>query len=204
MKIGVVDYGMGNLHSVLRKLRMIKVDYGLIETEEDISNFEKIILPGVGHFGKAMKNLEDRNLVEALNKFALEEKKPILGICLGMQLMTDFSEEGNEKGLGWVSGKVKKFQIKNTLRFKVPHTGWNKISIAKEDPLMTGLNDQSEFYFVHSFHFETEKDSLILNKTNFEREFVSAFSQENIFGVQYHPEKSFEAGTKLFSNFASL
>ena len=204
MLVGVVNYGMGNLHSITRKLRTIGVDYKLIDSPDDFKDVDKIILPGVGHFGKAMENLKSKNIIDTLNKAVLVDKKPILGICLGMQLMTRFSEEGGEAGLGWIDGVVKRFEVKDILRYKVPHMGWNKVNVCKESALFKDIPNDSEFYFVHSFYFEGLNPDDTLNKTDYESVFVSAFEKENIFGVQYHPEKSFESGNQLFKNFLKM
>jgi glutamine amidotransferase len=204
MLVGVVNYGMGNLHSILRKLKVVGVKFKLIESPEEFTDVDKLILPGVGHFGQAMENLKSKNLLNTLNKAVLEDKKPILGICLGMQLMTQFSEEGNVNGLGWIEGVVKHFSISDRLRFKVPHTGWSKVKVNKSSRLFDGIDSGSEFYFVHSFYFESFNQAIDLNTTRYESVFVSAFEKDNIYGVQYHPEKSFELGTQLFKNFISL
>lgn len=204
MIVGVVNYGMGNLHSVLRKLKLVGANYKLIESPDHFESVDKIILPGVGHFGQAMENLREKEFIEPLHKFAIIDKKPILGICLGMQLMTSYSEEGNSKGLDWIQGEVKHFNVSNKLRYKVPHMGWNKIQISKSSKLFENINTGSEFYFVHSYYFKSNHLSNNLNITNYESDFVSAFEKENIYGVQYHPEKSFEAGTQLFKNFIAL
>ena len=151
-----------------------------------------------------MENLREKEFIEPLYKFAIIDKKPILGICLGMQLMTSYSEEGNSKGLDWIQGEVKHFNVSNKLRYKVPHMGWNKIQISKSSKLFENINTGSEFYFVHSYYFKSNHLSNNLNITNYESDFVSAFEKENIYGVQYHPEKSFEAGTQLFKNFIAL
>ena len=204
MVVGVVNYGMGNIHSVIRKLKVVGAKFQMIENEHDFESVDKIILPGVGHFGKAMENLGSKNLIAALNKAVIEDKKPILGICLGMQIMTEASDEGDAAGLGWIKGRVKHFKPKDNLRFKVPHMGWNQVKINKSSHLFNEISDGSEFYFVHSFYFESEDESINLNITSYESDFVSAFEKGNIFGVQYHPEKSFHAGTQLFKNFISL
>ena len=204
MKIGVINYGMGNLHSVIRKLKILKVDYVIVDSSDGIKECDKIILPGVGHFGKAMENLKRLQLIGPLSTHAVIDKKPILGICLGMQVMLTDSEEGTTNGLDWIAGKIKKFKVDDKLRFKIPQMGWNSIEIMKDSQLMTGLNNQSEFYFVHSFHIAEIAQKNILNITYYENKFVSAIQKENIYGVQYHPEKSFEAGIQLIRNFIEL
>ena len=201
MNIVIVDYKMGNIHSVARKLKMLGVNYEISNNPDTIKQADKLILPGVGHFGKAMLQLEESNLISVLNDVVLIQKKPILGICLGMQLMANFSEEGNVNGLGWIDGKVKRFQVNDKLRFKIPHTSWNQISICKESQMNIGLDNTSEFYFVHAYYFRANNESDILHKTTYEQEFVSAVQKENIVGVQYHPEKSHDVGLQLIKNF---
>jgi glutamine amidotransferase len=200
-QIVIVDYGMGNLHSIKKKLIRLKANVIVSSDPIDIINSNKIILPGVGHFGKAMESLHKLNLIKILNEEVLIKKKPILGICLGMQLMAKQSEEGNVDGLGWFDANVVKFEVKDTLKHKIPHTGWNQIMISKNSALMKNIPDLSEFYFVHSYHFETNNSNDILNETDFEYRFVSAIEKENIYGVQYHPEKSHDVGEALLKNF---
>jgi glutamine amidotransferase len=197
----IIDYQMGNIHSVARKLKILGVDHEISNNPDSIKQADKLILPGVGHFGKAMRQLEVTNLIPILNDVVLNQKKPILGICLGMQLMAKFSEEGNVNGLGWIDGQVTRFQVKDKLRFKIPHTGWNQINICKENPINIGLSNESEFYFVHAYYFQANNVSDILHKSTYEQEFVSAVQKENIVGVQYHPEKSHDVGLQLIKNF---
>lgn len=203
-QIVIVDYGMGNLFSVQKKLNRMDVKVIISSSVSDIEKADKIILPGVGHFEKAMTNLNEMKLIDVLNHQVLEQKKPILGICLGMQLMCNESEEGNCEGLKWIDATVKHFEISDTLRYKIPHTGWNQIHITKESPLMNGIANGNEFYFVHRFHVTCHNSSDILNTTDYEISFSSAFQKENIFGVQYHPEKSHDTGTRLMENFVNL
>ncbi len=201
MKVVIVDYKMGNIHSVARKLKLIGVEFDISDNPETILKADKLILPGVGHFGKAMNQLKESNLIEVLNQSVIQEKKPILGICLGMQLMAKSSEEGNSDGLGWFDASVKAFEVKDKLRFKIPHTGWNNISIKKESVINNILPENPEFYFVHSFHFVPNNLQDTLHTTIYEKEFVSAVQRENIVGVQYHPEKSHDSGIQLIKNF---
>ena len=197
----IIDYRMGNIHSVARKLKILGVDHEISNNPDTIIQADKLILPGVGHFGKAMLQLEETNLIPILNDVVLNQKKPILGICLGMQLMAKYSEEGNTNGLGWIDGQVARFQVKDKLRFKIPHTGWNQIKVYKENPMNRGLNNESEFYFVHAYYFQAMEEKDILHKTTYEQEFVSAIQKDNIVGVQYHPEKSHDVGLQLIKNF---
>lgn len=197
-KIVVVDYGMGNLHSVLKALKRIGVNCIASSKIEDISKANKIILPGVGHFKKAMENLKKLNLIEILNKKVLEDKTPILGICLGMQLLGNFSEEGNVEGLKWIDAKT--IKIKNT-GLKIPHMGWNSIFIKKTEKLLKGIENGKNFYFVHSYHVNCNNPQDILTTTNYGIDFASSVKKENILGVQFHPEKSHSAGLKILRNF---
>ena len=201
MIVGVVDYGMGNLHSINRKLHILDVSFKQIKSPDDISDCDKVILPGVGHFGRAMQKLHDQNLVECLNEHALLKKKPILGICLGMQLMTEFSEEGNVKGLGWIKSKIVKFQVEDPHKFKIPHIGWNTVTSENSRLLDSQVN---EFYFVHSYHAQLPEEKIVVHTSIYDKEFISGFEKDNIFGVQYHPEKSHNQGIELLKKFINL
>ncbi len=203
-KVVIVDYGSGNLNSVKRSLDRMRVNSVVSSDYRDIINSDKIILPGVGHFGKAMSNLKELHLLDSLHEAVLVKQKPILGICLGMELMAKSSEEGNAAGLGWFDAEIIEFHTSDKNRYKVPHMGWNKISIKKNSPLMKNIVEFSEFYFVHSYHLKTNDESDLLNETKYEVTFPSAIEKDNIFGVQYHPEKSHDAGDQLLKNFIEL
>jgi len=200
----IIDYGMGNLGSIKRKFSRLGVDAVISSNQFEIINADKLILPGVGHFKKAVENLKQYQLWDLLNEMVLVKKTPILGICLGMQLMAKHSEEGDVEGLGWFDATVVKFQVKNTQKYKVPHCGWNHIKTRKESKLMIALPDLSEFYFIHSYHFKCNDPSDVLNETEYESYFTSAVEKGNIFGVQYHPEKSHDAGELLLKNFMKI
>ena len=202
--LAIVDYGMGNLNSVKKKLYRLKTTASITSNPKDIIKADKIILVGVGHFAKAMKNIRELALLDALNEVAIIKKKPVLGICLGMQLMAKDSEEGNTEGLGWLDANVRKMQVDDTLKFKIPHTGWNKITQSKKSHLMKGIPESSEFYFVHSYYLKPNETSNTLNETEYCFKFTSAIEKDNIFGVQYHPEKSHDVGEVLLKNFISL
>lgn len=203
-KIVIIDYNMGNLFSVSKKLQKIGVDSIVTSSQSEIETADKIILPGVGHFGRAIQHINNLGIKDILDYKVLENKTPVLGICLGMQLMCQSSEEGNCGGLAWIDATVNKFSVNDSLHYKIPHTGWNRIKIKKESPLMKEISQNEEFYFVHSYYVKCNNQSDIMNSTNHESEFTSAFQKENIFGVQYHPEKSFDQGEVLFQNFIDL
>lgn len=203
-KLAIVDYGMGNLLSVKRTLDRMKVNSVISSNPKEILGSDKIILPGVGHFGKAMSNLSELGLIDILHEAVLDKQKPILGICLGMQLMTKGSEEGDAVGLGWFDGQVIKFQVSDKIRHKVPHIGWNQIQIKKESSLMNSIPELSDFYFLHSYYVKINDQFDILNETHYDFFYPSAIEKDNIFGVQYHPEKSYDVGARLLKNFIKL
>ena len=202
--IGIVDYGMGNLWSVKKKLDNLGVNNIISSVKEGLENCNKLILPGVGHFKQATEEIKTRGLWEFLNHFVLVDKKPILGICLGMQLMVEKSEEGNSSGFGWINGEVKRFEIKDKLRYKIPHIGWNTLKLNNHLSILDNVNESDEFYFVHSFHCCNINSADVIATTEYEYNFTSAFSRDNIFGMQFHPEKSHGAGEKILRNFANI
>lgn len=203
-EILIIDYGMGNLRSIQRALIECGAKSKISSDANEIIAAKKIILPGVGHFGNAMKNLTSKGLKTALNHAVLENETPILGICLGMQIMGLSSEEGNTEGLGWINARINQFNVDDNLKFKVPHIGWNNATPIDKNPLFKDITKEDLFYFVHSFHAEMiEKTELIAN-TNYCYDFPSVFGKKNIYGVQFHPEKSHEAGLKMLTNFINL
>lgn len=203
-QIVIVDFGMGNLNSVKKRLSPFGCNPVVSSDPKTIAAADKLILPGVGHFQHAMGNLKELGLIDILNEAVLTQRKPILGICLGLQIMANHSEEGGVAGLGWIDGDVVRFRPRDTLKFKVPHVGWNQIAITKESILMRDIPDSSEFYFVHSFFLRQNTTADILNVTEYDQRFTSAIERDNIFGVQYHPEKSHEMGDRLLRNYASI
>lgn len=203
-KIVIIDYGMGNIQSIFRKFSLLGIEPKVTSDPTIILEADKLILPGVGHFGKAMDNIKDLELLDSLNEKVLVQKTPILGICLGMQLMTHGSEEGESTGFGWVDAVVKKISPDADLVYKIPHIGWNTFSTKKESKLLRGVEEDAEFYFVHSFVCKCYEEEDVLSTTSYKENFVSAFEKENIFGVQYHPEKSFENGRTIINNFVHI
>jgi glutamine amidotransferase len=202
--IAIINYGMGNLGSVKRKMDRIGAKAIITSDTNEIKNSSKIILPGVGHFAKAASEIKNRGLWDLLSDQVLIEKKLVLGICLGMQIMANYSEEGDSAGFGWIDAKVIRFKVSDPIRYKIPHMGWNTIRPVKESSLFEKLTPDSEFYFVHSFHVKCNNSDEILAETNYCHSFTSAFQKENIFGVQFHPEKSHDAGEVLLRNFINL
>lgn len=204
-KIAIIDYSSGNLHSVYKKIIRLKQEPVICNTPEQLRCADKIILPGVGHFGAAMQYLQQSSLLDALNDDVLNKKKPVLGICLGMQLMAHSSEESpGSKGLSWIDAQVVRFKHADNRKFRTPHTGWNQLNVKKSDPLLMNTSAAEEFYFTHAYHLVSSDRSLTSAETEYEYSFLSAISQEQIFGVQFHPEKSHEAGEKLFKSFLAL
>ena len=203
--IVIIDYGMGNLRSVLKAFKRIKVEPIISSKIEDIERADKLVLPGVGHFKRGMENLKTLGLIEALNKTVLKDKVPILGICLGMQLLTKSSEEGDVPGLGWFDAKTIKLNFNNhnfkNLKYKIPHMGWDTIMIKKPSPIFYGIEKNALFYFVHSYHVVCDNPKDLLSTTNYGCEFVSAIQKNNMFGMQFHPEKSHKNGLKILKNF---
>lgn len=202
--ITVVDYGAGNLQSVNRQLLSLGVEVIVSSDPAQVAGAEKIVLPGVGHFGNAMENLRRSGLVDALQQAVQVRGVPILGICLGMQLMAHSSTEGNAAGLGWFDGAVVRFDAPDSLRYKIPHMGWNEVRQARRSRLMEGIPDLSEFYFVHSYHYVPLEDPDVLLTSDYCGTFACGIERRHIFGVQFHPEKSHDVGLKLLRNFTRL
>jgi len=208
MYVTIVDYGSGNLNSVSKALEAAaikinkKINIRISNKPKDILESDRIILPGQGSYRQCalgVKNIP--GLWGSLNEFALVKKKPIFGICVGMQL---FSEKGHEEqvteGFGWIKGSVKKIEIKNK-DLKLPHMGWNEVNIIKKNDLFVDIKNLSHFYFVHSFAFEVKDEKAVICTTDYEKKVVAALLKENIFGTQFHPEKSQNNGIKLLANF---
>jgi len=203
--IAIVDYGLGNLGSIVNMLKKLGYSSEIMNSPTDLRSPSGIILPGVGAFDTGMKNLVQKGWVDALNENVFVRKTPVLGICLGMQLMTKGSEEGKLEGLGWVDAQTLKFKSNNP-RFKIPHMGWNVVKSVKESALLSGFQQFTDprFYFVHSYYVENRSQSNTLLTTNYGHEFTSGFELDNIAGVQFHPEKSHKYGLMLLKNFGEI
>lgn len=198
----VVDYGMGNLGSVLNMLKRIGAPAWISSDPVEIARAAKVLLPGVGAFDHAMKAIAASGIREILDHKALVERIPILGICLGMQLLVDGSEEGEEPGFGWISGHARRFPSGSGL--KVPHMGWNGASPVGDDPLTRDLGEDPRFYFVHSYYVAADRPEDRLLRTSYGVEFDAGIRAGNIWGVQFHPEKSHRFGKQLLKNFADI
>jgi glutamine amidotransferase len=198
----IIDYGLGNLGSIKNMLKKIGCGAVISSNKSDIEKADKLILPGVGSFDQGMKNLNDLGLIPVLNGKVITKKIPILGICLGMQLLTSSSEEGNSAGLGWINAETVKFRFDGIEgKLKIPHMGWNLVKICQRDALFEEMYPEPRFYFVHSYHVVCKNENDILARTFHGYEFASAIKKENIYGVQFHPEKSHKFGMKLLDNF---
>lgn len=198
----IIDYGLGNVGSILNMLKKIGAQATLSSDVTVIEKADKLILPGVGAFDHGMKNLTDLGLVPVLYKKVITEKTPILGLCLGLQLFTQRSEEGNLPGLGWLDAETIRFQFDQAqIRLRVPHMGWNYITICQDHPLFNGLYEEVRFYFVHSFHVVCHDAKDVLALTRYGYEFPAIIGRENIIGTQFHPEKSHKFGMQILKNF---
>lgn len=202
--IGIVDYNMGNLASVINAFENVGADIAIESDPSKLKNYDKLILPGVGAFGDAMEHLKSNAMDNAIKEYA-QSGKPLLGICLGMQLLFESSEEfGDSEGLGLIEGRVVDFdKQKFDHKLKVPHMGWNEMFKENDNPLFIGLDREFYLYFVHSFHAVCD-DKYAIGKTYYGYEFVSAVNKDNIYGIQPHPEKSHENGLKIIENFVKL
>lgn len=203
-KIIIIDYGMGNLRSVQKKLLRVGANVEISSDPILIAKADKLILPGVGHFANGIKKLHEYQIWDVLNNQVLIQKNPILGICLGMQLMAKHSEEGDVEGLGWFDADIVKFTVQDRRKYKVPHMGWNNAIIKKKSKLFRGISKEAMFYFVHSYHIICNEKEDILTNTEYEDVFSSSIQKDHIYGTQFHPEKSHDWGEQIFKNFVNL
>jgi glutamine amidotransferase len=204
MSICILDYGMANLRSVQKAFEHVGATAHIISKPEQIDRAEKFVLPGVGAFQDAVGTLRANNLVEPILRH-IEKGKPFLGICLGLQMLFDVGyEDGEHKGLGVLGGKVVRFDVDQAMHLKVPHMGWNQLSIRNRAPIFKDLSDNSSVYFVHGYHAVPKDESVIATTTDYGRPFVSSIWRDNVMATQFHPEKSQKVGLQILSNFASL
>jgi len=208
MNVTIVDYNSGNISSVINSFKEVAKNRVNIEVTADLNKIkssDKVVLPGQGSFKSCVDALNSiSGLVETLNDFVLTNKKPLFGICVGLQMFADVGyEETETKGLGWIPGKVSKINNQNG-KFKLPHIGWNEINIVKDSKIFNNIEDKSHMYFVHSYEFIPEDKSIIAATTDYSSKVVCAAEKENIFGTQFHPEKSDKIGLRIIENFIAL
>lgn len=203
--ITIINYGSGNIRAIGNIYDRLNISYKIASSPQEVHGAQKIFLPGVGAFDETISMLDKTGFREVLDKEIIQNKVPVIGICVGMQILAESSEEGSLPGLGYIKGRVKK--IDETLlkqKPKLPHLGWNSIQIARENTLLDGVDEEFGFYFLHTYYFECENDSDILATTNYGKSFASAINHENVYGIQFHPEKSHNNGVTLLKNFATL
>ncbi len=198
----ILDYNVGNVSSIQNMIKRVGGQSKISADPKDIATASALILPGVGAFENGVQKLKASGLVDILQEQVLHKKKPVLGICLGMQLMTEGSEEGPSKGLGWIKGQTRRFDLDAGL--KVPHMGWNQLQSTRPTALLEGLNELSRFYFVHSYYVDCLNTTDVAAKTEYGKIFTSVVERENIMGVQFHPEKSHRFGMTILSNFMRI
>lgn len=199
--ITIIDYGAGNLGSIMNMIRKIGSEARISSDKEEIASAEKLLLPGVGSFDYGMTKLMESNLIETINQRVLVDKVPILGICLGVQLFTKGSEEGELKGLGWFDAQTVKFELEEGSSLKVPHMGWNEVQCVNNSKLFTDLQQEPRFYFVHSYHLKCANEQDVMVNAKHGYEFVAGMESGNKVGVQFHPEKSHKFGMKILENY---
>ena len=201
--IGIVDYGVGNVLAFANMYKRMNILCQVIATEADLSAVDKVILPGVGSFDFAMSKLNDSGLRGALESAVMEDDVPLLGVCVGMQMLADESDEGELPGLAWISGSVRRFSLsEDGKQIRAPHMGWNNLTISRDTSLLRNLHDDAWFYYLHSYYFECADPAHELARCDYGMKFSCAVNRDNIYGVQFHPEKSHDYGAKLLRNFA--
>lgn len=197
---GIIDYGLGNLGSIYNMLDVIGEDSIISDNPQKLHECDRLILPGVGSFDVGMKNLEEKSLINCLKK-EVSEGKSILGICLGMQLLGRKSEEGASLGLGFIPFDTVKFSFDKTLKLKIPHMGWDIVTFTQENKLLSEIDGRQRYYFVHSYHAKCDSERNVLMRCEYGYEFAASVVNENVYGVQFHPEKSHDFGMRLLKNF---
>ena len=205
MNIVIINCGVGNVGSVKNMLKKIGEEAIISAEISDIEKADKLIFPGVGAFDSGMERINQLGITPVLNEKVIKDKTPILGLCLGMQLFTKSSEEGELPGLGWFDARTVRFKFDGrNAQLKIPHMGWNTTKVVRENPLFRGLDDTARFYFVHSYHLVCNKNEDVIATTNYGYDFASSIMKDNIFGVQFHPEKSHRYGIQILKNFVEV
>jgi len=199
--IAIIDYGLGNVKAFATVFKKLNIPATIVRHADELKDVDKVILPGVGAFDFAMERLEKSGMRNSLDDIVLKQRIPVLGVCVGMQMLANSSEEGHMPGLKWIDGEVKRFDHDSV---RVPHMGWNTINPLKTDGLFSGTDRNSRFYFLHSYYFKCNRKENIISTTDYFGEFASAVAADNVYGVQFHPEKSHEWGVRLLENFAKL
>lgn len=203
--IAIVNYGSGNIQAIANIYGALGIQFVVAATPAELTGADRVVLPGVGAFDQAMNQLNASGMRSALDAWVLVERRPIIGICVGMQLLAHSSEEGSAPGLGWIDGEVKRFDRATFgATTRLPHMGWNTIEPARLDPLFDGVDLEKGFYFLHSYYFECRAGDDVLATTDYGARFTSAVRRNNVCGVQFHPEKSHQNGVRLLRNFARL
>lgn len=203
--ITIIDYGSGNIRAIGNIYDTLKIDYKIAKSPEEVIGAEKLFLPGVGAFDETISMLDKTGFREVLDFEVIQNKVPIIGICVGMQILAESSEEGKLPGLGYIKGKVRKMDASLlNQKPKLPHLGWNSIEIARQSTLLKNIDSELGFYFLHSYYFECENHEDILTTTTYGKSFASAINHDNVYGIQFHPEKSHHNGINLLHNFATL
>ncbi len=203
--IKIVDYGLGNVNAFLNMYHRMNIPASVAQTASALDGADHFILPGVGAFDQAVEMLRGSGMCEILERKVMQEHLPILGVCVGMQILADESEEGNGRGLGWISGRVRAFRsVQDCAGLALPHMGWNDVIPLNNQALFKGLEQDARFYFLHSFFFECSRESNISATCEYGQSFACAINHENVYGVQFHPEKSHNCGWQLLKNFAEI
>jgi imidazole glycerol-phosphate synthase subunit HisH len=202
--IGVIDYGLGNTKSFINIYKRLNIPCCLVSSERDFQFLDKVILPGVGSFDYALSLLETSGMIDCLNEFVINENNFVLGVCIGMQIMADSSEEGTKNGLGWIPGNVKKLTMATSSSYPLPHMGWNSVHQLHNTRLFDQVGQGKEFYFLHSYYFDVTSEADIIAKSSYPDQFASIVNKNNIYGIQFHPEKSHHNGVQILKNFAEL
>jgi imidazole glycerol-phosphate synthase subunit HisH len=203
--IGIINYGVGNIKAFLNIYHKLQIPSKVISCEDDFEGIDKLILPGVGAFDHVMSTFNQSGLRDLTEKYVMEDRIPVIGVCVGMQMLAESSDEGKLAGLGWIGGNVKRFdESRISYETHLPHMGWNDVRVVPGNPLFKNLDDSPKYYFLHSYYFEAKEEDSIIASAHYGYEFTCAVQKRNIYGVQFHPEKSHKYGSIILENFAKL